>query len=191
LPPIILHPFAEPSGAERLSMSARASLILQGLIPGEGLRPEDLEGSLLDGRYCEIRMLFYVGKDLVRWIEQCMEVVCRDAELCLSSLRGESFAGMLVDDAPAAVQEKLRLWGVVDFKPIFRRALGLHAAFGTLPGRESLAGSFVRHHHTFADALFETWMENARAPRLRPQDFPFDLYASGEYAKMLEDEWGS
>jgi hypothetical protein len=80
---------------------------------------------------------------------------------------------------------------VTDFSAIFRRAFGLHAAFGDLPGRDSVAGSFLRHHHVFADALFKTWMEIAHPPRISPQDFPFDLYASGEYAKLLETEWGA
>jgi hypothetical protein len=189
LPPVILHPFTNRSGAERLATSARASLILRGLIPAEGLEPRDLDDRLLEGRFCEIQMLFYLGKDLARWIEQCIEVVGRDEELCLSGIRGESFASMLVNEAPAAVQEKLGNWGVADFGAIFRRALGLHAAFGILPGRESLTDGFIRNHHMFADTLYETWMSLARPPRVRPEDFPFDLYASGEYARMLEVEW--
>src|SRR5260370_37598735 len=67
LPPLILHPFADANGPNKLAESSRASLKLQGLLPqGEASR-EDLDRSLLDGRYSEMRMLYYVGKDLMRW----------------------------------------------------------------------------------------------------------------------------
>ncbi len=73
LPPLILHPFADAGGPDKLVESSRASLMLQGLLPSGERTTEDLDRALLDGRYCEIRMLFYVGKDLVRWIEQCLD----------------------------------------------------------------------------------------------------------------------
>src|ERR1700730_18907849 len=78
LPPLILHPFADSTGPSKLVESSRASLKLQGLLPqGEASR-EDLDRSLLDGRYSELRMLYYVGKDLARWIEQCLEFAQRN-----------------------------------------------------------------------------------------------------------------
>src|SRR5271170_2794400 len=73
LPPLILHPFADAGGPDKLVESSRASLMLQGLLPSGERSNEELDRALIDGRYCEIRMLFYVGKDLVRWIEQCLE----------------------------------------------------------------------------------------------------------------------
>src|SRR5438132_4535301 len=81
LPPLILHPFADATGPERLVESSRASLVLQGLLPGGANTPEDLERKVLDGRYCEIRMLFYVGLDVVRWVDQCMDTVERSREM--------------------------------------------------------------------------------------------------------------
>jgi len=80
LPPLILHPFADSAGPEKLVESSRASLMIQGLLPAGQQSPEELDRALLDGRYCEIRMLFYVGKDIVRWIEQCMEHIKRHPE---------------------------------------------------------------------------------------------------------------
>ena len=68
LPPLILHPFAEPVGQNKLVESSRANLMMQGLLPAGERSPEDLDKSLLEGRYSEVRMLFYVGKDVVRWI---------------------------------------------------------------------------------------------------------------------------
>src|SRR5437868_13782986 len=81
LPPLILHPFADATGPGKLAESSRASLMLQGLLPAGERDNVDLEKALLDGRYQEIRMLFYVGRDLVRWLQQCMEFVNRDPEL--------------------------------------------------------------------------------------------------------------
>jgi hypothetical protein len=70
LPPLILHPFADASGPHKLVESSRASLMLQGLLPTGEQSSEELERTLLDGRYQEIRMLFYVGRDILRWIDQ-------------------------------------------------------------------------------------------------------------------------
>src|SRR5947207_2615606 len=81
LPPLILHPFSDATGPERLVESSRASLALQGLLPTGEQSPEDLERKVLEGRYCEIRMLFYVGRDVLRWVDQCMEQVERNRHL--------------------------------------------------------------------------------------------------------------
>ena len=191
LPPLILHPFSDPEAPDRLTMSARASLILHGLLPAEDLSHEELNRQLLDGRYSEIKMLFYVGKDLSRWLEQCMEVVTRDEELLTAGIEPESFADLLVEDAPAPVREKLQRWGVVDYKSIFRRALALHAVFATLPEPENLADGFLRYHHRYTDSLFECRLQTVACARLRSADFHFEIYASGEYAKLLEKEWGT
>jgi hypothetical protein len=57
LPPLILHPFADAAGPDKLVESSRASLMLQGLLPTGERSAEELDRALLDGRYCEIRML--------------------------------------------------------------------------------------------------------------------------------------
>jgi len=43
LPPLILHPFADPAGPERLMESSRASLVLQGMLPAGEATPDDLD----------------------------------------------------------------------------------------------------------------------------------------------------
>jgi len=78
LPPLILHPFSDSAGPTKLVESSRASLMLQGLLPSEGFSVEELEKALITGRNCEIRMLYYVGKDVLRWVEQCVEVAGRE-----------------------------------------------------------------------------------------------------------------
>ncbi|MFB3777676.1 MAG: hypothetical protein ACE141_08690 [Bryobacteraceae bacterium] len=172
-------------------MSARASLILSGLLPPEELSAEELNRRVLEGRYSEVKMLFYVGKDLVRWLEQCMEVVERDAELSTRGIEPESFAALLAEDPPAAVREKLQGWGVVDYKAIFRRALGLHTIFAAIPEREVLSGDFLRTHHRYADCLYQCRLDSVSYARVNSAEFRFEIYASGEYTRMLEREWGA
>src|SRR5882724_513258 len=116
LPPLILHPFADAGGPEKLVESSRASLVLQGLLPAGERNQQDVERTLLDGRFCEIKMLFYVGKDLLRWIDQCLELVARTPELCVSDIKYQSFAAYLVSSAPEPVQAKLKKWGVSDYR---------------------------------------------------------------------------
>lgn len=190
LPPLILHPLAGASEPERLALSARASLVLQGLLPGDGATSDaEWVRRLLDGRYCEVRMLFYIGKDLNRWLDQCLEVASRCPELQQAGLQRESFASLLVDDPPAKVREKLCQWGVFDYPAIFRRALALSVIFAELPRPELLSVEFIRSHHRYADAVFNALISAVPFPCLRAEDFPFELYASGEYARLLERQW--
>ena len=60
-------------------------------------------------------MLYYVGKDVVRWIDQVTEFVTREPDLRASGLEWQSFAHLVVEDPPLPVQEKLRAWGVADY----------------------------------------------------------------------------
>src|SRR6266487_6312544 len=81
LPPLILHPFSDQSGPGKLVQSSRASLMLNGLLPHDESSEDDLTRKLIEGRVCEIRMLFFVGKDLLRWIAQCLDFVGSVPEL--------------------------------------------------------------------------------------------------------------
>ena len=146
LPPLILHPFSDSSSPQKLVQSSRASLMLQGLLPKETYSIQELQQILLDGRYCEIRMLYYVGKDLVRWIDQSAEFVSREAELNASGIVWQSFSELVVEDPPLPVRDKLRTWGVADYRSIFARAIGLNAVFADAPERTLLADEFIRNY---------------------------------------------
>jgi hypothetical protein len=189
LPPLILHPFADAAGPDKLVESSRASLMLQGLLPSGERSTDDLDKSLLEGRYCEIRMLFYVGKDLIRWIEQSLEHVERMSAYRDSGIRFQSFANYLVNNTPPAVQAKLRKWGVADFKSIFMRAIGLNAILAEVPERGVLSDDFVRNYYRYADAIFQCRQTQAPYTDIASMNFDFDIYASGEYSRMLEREW--
>jgi len=191
LPPLILHPFSDASGPNTLIESSRASLILQGLLPGGELTSDELERRLLDGRYCEIRMLFYVGRDLRRWLEQCMEFVEHNPELKAAGVRELSFAELLVENPPEEVRGKLVRWGVADYRAIFSRALGLHAVFENAPDRDVLTAEFVRNYYRYADWLFASYLKSAEFTKVNANRFSFQLFASGEYSRLLEQEWDS
>ena len=189
LPPLILHPFATVGGPDKLIESSRASLTLQGLLPSGDRTTEELDRTLLEGRYSEIVMLFYVGKDLLRWIDQCLECVARDPELRQKGIRYQSFAALLVNQTPEAVQKKLRRWGVADYRSIFTRALGLNAIFAGPPDRSSFSDEFIRNYYRYADQLFAFRQNQAAFLPIENLGFDFEIFASGEYARLLEQEW--
>src|SRR5262249_50177436 len=118
LPPLILHPFADRASSDRLLENSRTALMAAGLVPGDG-PGEDLGHRLLEGRFAEIRMLFFLGKDLVRWMEQCVEFTGRIPELAGKTIREQSFARLVARHMPEAVSQKLQGWGVHDAGVIF------------------------------------------------------------------------
>ena len=191
LPPLILHPFNERVAPTALLENSKAALMLSGLIPSDGSDQEDLKRRLLAGRYSEIRMLFFLGKDVLRWIEQCVEWGQRVPELSGAEIRPQSFASLLTADPPEAVKEKLVRWGVVDYVSIFTRAVGLNAMFIQPPAFDILAEEFLRNYHRYADFLYRCYMDSQPHRTLASANFRFALYASGEYSRMLESEWAA
>jgi hypothetical protein len=169
LPPLILHPIA--GYGEALTEAAQT----------------DPESRRMELRCIELKMLVCLGKDLNRWLEQCLEFAAADPEL--AGLCEGDLMDLLVENPPEAVGRKMQTWGVADFRRIFARALGLTAVFPAPPSREQLRESFVRDFSVYADSLY----------RARRQSVPtgkdsfslrFEVYASGEYARMLEKSWG-
>jgi hypothetical protein len=189
LPPLILHPFADASGPHKLVESSRASLMLQGLLPAGQQSSEDLERTLLEGRYQEVRMLFYVGRDILRWIGQCVEHVSRYPELQGTSFKPQSFAAYLVQNPPAEVGAKLKKWGVADHKSIFSRALGLNVLLADMPAQEMFSSEFLRHYHRYADQMYHSYLGQTHFADPAFMGFDFEIFASGEYSRMLEQEW--
>jgi len=165
--------------------------MLAGLIPDDGSDRETLQRRLLSGRYSEVRMLFFLGKDVCRWIGQCLEWVEREPQLQSLELCSQSFAGLLTADPPEAVRQKLLQWGVADYKSIFSRAIGLNSMFAEPPAFDQLAEEFLRSYHRFADALYHCYMDLQPHKAIGNRNFQFQLYASGEYSKLLESEWSA
>ena len=191
LPPLILHPFSTPEDTSVLMDSSRASLALQGFLPREDNRAEELDTQLLRGRYAELRMLFYIGKDLIRWTEQCTETTTLSSDFAHRRIRPETFAVLLVQFIPAHVRTKLEGWGVLDFAALFRRSIGLHSVFSELPSAAGLNTEFLRRYHRHLDNWYEHRLRESVFDRPEPGEFVFDLYASGEYTMMLEQSWSA
>lgn len=191
LPPLILHPFADPAGSAQFLENSKASLMLSGLLPDSGYTHEELTERVMRARYLEIRMLYFLGKDLYRWLEQCVEMARKEHDLNHETIREQSFAELLTSHAPAGVQEKLRAWGVHDYASIFSRALGLLTAFAQPPAFEMLSREFILSYHRYADYLFACYQQLRSYAPLDPGSFDFALYGSGEYSRMLESQWGS
>jgi hypothetical protein len=190
LPHLILHPFSNQRGPGQLLEGSKAALMLAGLLPGEGEDRDELRRKLLLSRYSEVRMLYFVGKDLLRWVGQCVELVSRAEELGGLGIREQSFAALLVYRPPDAVLQKLRQWGVANPESVFSRALGIATLFRDVPPAELLTESFLLHYHTFADHVFVCAQNLSPFAEISPANFRFELYASGEYLKLLEKEWG-
>lgn len=189
LPPLILHPFSDKRGPDTLVECSRAQLMLAGILPMDGFEREDLEQRVIDGRVCEVRMLYYVGLDLNRWLEQCTEVADREKRLKETGLSKTSFAALLVNKTPVHVHTKLQGWGVADYKSLFSRALGLNAVFACPPETNVAQAGFLMDYHCYADGFFRSWKDNQPGSPATPEVFTFELYASGEYSRILEHQW--
>ncbi|MBV8730208.1 MAG: hypothetical protein JO336_10395 [Acidobacteriia bacterium] len=191
LPPLILYPFNERIPPSTLLDSSKAALMLSGLVPNDGTDPDDLKRRLLAGRYAEVRMLFFLGKDVLRWVEQCQDVVQRTPELAeIGDLRAQSFAGLLTDNPPENVRSKLVKWGVADYASVFSRGIGLNSVFTEPPRFDLLTAPFLCSYHHYADALFRSYMALQAHRKIAQSNFRFELYASGESSRMLEEQWG-
>jgi hypothetical protein len=189
LPPLILHPFNERVPPAALLENSKAALMLSGLIPNDGSDQDDLRRRLLTGRWSEVRMLFFLGKDVLRWIDQCLDWATRVPELSGADVCRQSFAGLLTANPPDSVKDKLVRWGVSDHASIFARAIGLNTLFAEPPAFENLAEEFLRNYHRYADVLFRCYMDSEPYCVIASANFRFELYASGEYSRMLESEW--
>src|SRR4051812_15314173 len=163
LPPLILHPFNERVPPSALLENSRAALMLSGLIPNDGTDEEALKRQLLSGRYAEFRMLFFLGKDLLRWIDQCVEWASRAPPGSDDEVVPQNFAGLLTTHPPEAVKQKLMGWGVSDYISIFSRAIGLNSVFAQPPEFLALSEEFLRNYHRYADHLFRCYM-NSHTP---------------------------
>jgi hypothetical protein len=190
LPPLILHPFSNQQGPGLLLEGSKAALMLAGLLPGQGEERDELHKKLLLSRYAEVRMLFFVGKDLLRWTAQCADLVSRTGELEGQGIREQSFVTLLVYHTPDPVLGKLRQWGVANPQSVFSRALAIAEIFREVPLVEHLSDSFLLHYHSFADHVFVCNQHLSPFTEITSANFHFDLYASGEYLRLLEKQWG-
>lgn len=132
-------------------------------------------------------MLCLIGKDLNRWVEQCVDMASVDPTL--AGLSERDFIAALLFNPPASVQRKMHIWGVKNYQIIFSRAIGLNAAFPHPPSVFDMSESFLRRFHAYADALYDARCKAEEAAAGQGIKFAFEVFASGEYASYLEKSW--
>lgn len=189
LPPLILHPLADEGSPESMLEGSRANLMLHGLLPHDAQSEDELVEKVARSRYLELRMLFFVGKDLERWLQQCAELVENDRELAGENYSQQSFASYLIESTPAGVRNKLLSWGVVDYRNIFVRALGLRSVFQELPPFDVVSRTFLLDYHRFTDYLYACRQQLSPFTPIAVNTFSFEIYASSEYSQILEKQW--
>lgn len=172
LPPLILHPFDQRSSADESCQDTDCN---------------PLSKQYLEARYHEFRMICLLGKDLNRWLEQCVETAARDPKL--AGMAECNFVAILLFAPPVPVIQKMRLWGVRNFQLIFSRAIGLNAVFPNPPSANEVSESFLRRYHKYADALYDARRNAEEVPETQGT-FTFEIYSSDEYTLHLERIWG-
>ena len=179
LPPLILHPLDRGLPNSAIFDSIKLSLYLAGMDdPGE-------KETLLRGRYAELRMLCLVGKDVMRWIAQCVDFAGRDEALAQSGIRHQSFADLLVNRTPATVAARFADWGVSDYRRVLSRGIGLNAIFPNPPDFGVVSAEFLEEYYAYADSLFACYQGLVPTVCLEPESFFFALYTSDEYLSTI------
>jgi hypothetical protein len=189
IPPLILHPFSGDRDAGDPLEGMRADIALQRL-PGSDHEDSALYRRMLAGRYQEVRMLVFLGKDIFRWLRQCVEHMSMEPSADIRIVE-QSFAALVVEDPPEAVKRKLEAWGVTDRRAVFSRAIGMHSLFSDPPPADSLSPIFLRNYHRFADHAYICFQHLTPFVPLDAKLFQFEIYASEEYARLLSDQWDS
>jgi hypothetical protein len=187
LPPLILHPFSGANSVDDLVEGSLASLALQGLVKSTEEETVLLR-RMLGGRYQEIRMLLFLGKDISRWLDQCVDSL-RGGDGPDPRITAQSFAALVVENPPEQVKRKLETWGVTDRRAIFSRAIGIHSLFDAPPALESLSPVFLKNYHKFADHAYICFQHLEAFLPLDAKDYPFEIYASEEYSRILSEQW--
>ena len=134
-------------------------------------------------------MLLFLGKDVFRWMLQCVEHV-QGSDAVDERIVEQSFAALIVEDPPELVRGKLEVWGVTDRRAVFSRAIGIHSLFRDPPPVDCLSPIFLKNYHRYADHAYICYQHSQAFLPLDGSSCRFDLYASEEYARMLSDGWG-
>ena len=187
LPPLILHPFSGGTKTSDLVDGSQAALALQGLVDLD-IDNLELVRRMVTGRYQELRMLIFLGKDLRRWAQQCVDHNRREAGHD-KRVNEQSFSELIVESPPEPVKEKLVKWGVMDRKSVFARAIGLHSIFEDPPPVETFTLAYLEHYHRYADYAYMCHQHLQPFLTLKPENHWFEIYASEEYARKLSEEW--
>ncbi len=75
LPPLILHPFSGGGGIGDPVRGNQRQSCADRVDPSRTKMTPSSSAACWPGRYQEVRMLIFLGKDLFRWLGQCVEFV--------------------------------------------------------------------------------------------------------------------
>jgi hypothetical protein len=187
LPHLILHPFGGEFGTEQLLEGSRAAIALQEASLSNP-KYADIQQRVMLGRYQEIRMLLFLGKDIFRWIDQCLDQLERSGDTGIR-INAQCFSALVVDSPPEAVRTKLEGWGVSDRRAVFSRAIGIRCLFEEPPDIGMLSPLFLENYHRFADYAYVCFQQMKPYQPIDGTAFDFQIYASEEYSRMLSAEW--
>ncbi len=187
LPHLILHPFGGENGTEQLLEGSRAAIALQ---EASLANPKyaDIQQRVMLGRYQEIRMLLFLGKDIFRWIDQCLDQMERSGDTGIG-VNAQGFSALLVDSPPDGVRTKLEEWGVSDRRAVFSRAIGIRCLFEDPPDVGMLSPMFLEHYHRFADYAYLCFQQMKPYRAMDGAAYDFHIYASEEYSRILSEQW--
>jgi hypothetical protein len=115
----------------------------------------------------------------------------RDRELSGAAVREASFARLLAQNPPETLVEKMVRWGIPDCRAAFRQAQGLRTLFRSLPAQEVLGEEFLSQYRRYAEAMYEASQQAGSFATIDNFSFRFEMYASAEYVRLLEAQWGS
>ena len=104
-------------------------------------------------------MLFYVGKDVFRWIDQCVDTCGRSPQLSGLGISEASFSHLLIKQTPEDVAEKLKSWGVIEYARIFARSIGIFNQFCEPPPQDLLQPDYLRSYYRYADYAYSCWRD--------------------------------
>jgi hypothetical protein len=110
----------------------------------------------------------------------------RDTEPQPEEVRFQTFMKLLTETPPGNVAKKMQDWEVIDFKRVFSRAVGLNCVFADLPPFSLLTHEFVRDYYRYTDDMFACRQSCTSYGTLDPASVAFEVYASAEYADLLE-----
>jgi hypothetical protein len=187
LPPLILHPFGGENGTAQLLEGSRAAIALQ---QASLSNPHyaDIQQRVILGRYQEIRMLLFLGKDIFRWIDQCLDQMDRSGDIGVR-INAQCFSALIVETPPEPVRKKLEEWGVSDRRAVFSRAIGIRCLFEEPPEIDMLSPLFLEHYHRFADYAYICFQQMKPWKPMDGAAFDFQIFASEEYSRLLSQQW--
>lgn len=188
LPPLILHPFTGGAGTADLLDGSLASLAMDGLADSSE-EDQVLLRRMLAGRYQEVRMLLFLGKDIFRWLQQCVEHV-ESSNAADVGIVEQSFAALVVENPPDSVRQKLENWGVTDRRAVFSRAIGIYSIFQEPPPASCLSPNFLKNYHRYADHAYICYQHSRAFLQVDALTWQFEIYASEEYTRLLSEGWG-